>query len=86
MFSEVTGVDLNIIKRLATILAVLNSKQKVNWSAFNTYSVATYRLMVEKYPWYWVPASVHSVLLHAAPIMSTLDLPPSYYDEGTRMG
>ena len=77
-------MDQDLIERLATILAVLNCGIEVNWSAYHDYSVETYRLMVERYPWYYIPSSVHSVLLHAAPLMSVFSLPPTFFDEGMK--
>ena len=81
-FSEVTGVSEELIERLAVILAVLHCGRDVDWPRFQRYAMATYRLIVSLYPWFYVPSSVHSVLMHAAPVMSVLALPPSYYDEG----
>ena len=83
VFADVTGVDVDVIKNLHTILAVIHCGRQVDWEKFHDFAVSTYRDVVKKYPWYYLPASVHSMLLHGAPIMSVLALPPAYYDEGT---
>ena len=82
IFCDVTGLDVNIVKRLKVLLAVLHSGRSVNWEKFHEYGVSTYRLLVQTYPWYYVPSSVHTLLAHAAALMSVLDLPPAFYDEG----
>ena len=77
-----TGVNEEVIVGFRTVLSVLHCGLPVDWAKFHAYAVKLYRRIVELYPWYYVPSSVHSILLHGAPIMSVLPLAPSFYDEG----
>ena len=76
-------MDRSVIENLRTILATLHCGKEVDWEKFHKFATSTYEDMIAKYPWYYVPSSVHALLLHGAPVMSTLELPPSFYDEGT---
>lgn len=73
--SEITHIDLNLILKFSVILQVLASGKKINIQKFQNYSFDTAKLFVSKYPWYYMPASVHKVLLHGAQVIESLILP-----------
>lgn len=73
--SNVTGVDENFIKRLGVILRTMSSGYAINVEAFRTYTFDTAKLYVQLYPWYYMPSSVHKILIHGADIIQNAVLP-----------
>lgn len=73
--ARITGIDKSLIKRFAVVLEAISCGYKLNTDAFRTYGLATARHFVEKYPWYYMPASVHKILIHGADTMDGLLLP-----------
>lgn len=74
--ASVTGIDKNLIRRLATILEVINcSDHQINVSAFTSYAEETAALAVSLYPWYFMPVTVHKILIHGADIIESAALP-----------
>ncbi|XP_050525962.1 uncharacterized protein LOC126896864 [Daktulosphaira vitifoliae] len=73
--SSCTGIDINLIKRCGTILSVIASGYTINIKAFEEYCFLTAKLFVSLYPWYYMPASVHKILLHGAHIIQYAPLP-----------
>jgi hypothetical protein len=53
----------------------------VNATAFNNYAKVTAKLFVSLYAWYYMPASVHNVLIHGSAIVSAALLPISQLSE-----
>jgi hypothetical protein len=47
----------------------------VNATAFDNYAKETAKLFVSLYAWYYMPASVHKVLMHGSAIVSAALLP-----------
>jgi hypothetical protein len=73
--SQVTGIDTHLIKRFGVILKTLSSGCSINAVAFREYSTETARLFIELYPWYYMPSSVHRILIHGADIIQAAILP-----------
>lgn len=72
--SEITGVNLNLIKRFGTILKSMASGYEININAFQQYTMDTAKLYVKLYPWYYMPASVHKIWMHGALELLLLNL------------
>lgn len=70
-----TGVSEELISRFSVILRTMASGYKVNTHAFKIYSFETAELFVEKYPWFYMPSSVHKILIHGADIINSVSLP-----------
>ncbi|CAI6356581.1 unnamed protein product [Macrosiphum euphorbiae] len=51
------------------------SGYEINTDAFETYGIQTAELFVELYPWYYMPTSVHTILLHGADVIRHAILP-----------
>lgn len=79
--AETLGVNENLIKRFRTILIAINSTKPINIPAFRAYAYATAVLYIELYHWYFMPPSVHKVLIHGADLMTRFDLPIGYFSE-----
>lgn len=73
--SSVTGVSEVLIKRLQIILRVMSCGYTVNVAAFRRYLSETAKLYVELYPWYYMPSSLHKILIHGADIIQQFSLP-----------
>ena len=57
------------------------SSLAIDTDKFHQYATETARLFVDLYPWYYMPATVHKVLLHGADIIASLELPVGAYSE-----
>lgn len=66
--AEITKVDENLIKRFAVILQAISSGKNINIENFRGYCKETAQLYISLYPWYYMPSSVHKLLLHGADI------------------
>lgn len=66
--SKITGFDEELLKRLYVVLQTLYCGKEIDVESFRKYSFETAKLFVEKYPWYYMPASVHKILMHGADI------------------
>lgn len=47
----------------------------VNIEVFETYALDTAKLFIHLYPWYYMPASIHKVLVHGADVIRYAILP-----------
>ena len=73
--TEITGVDENLIHQFHVILQVILSRFDIDDEKFKDYCVNTAHLFVALYPWYYMPTSVHKVLIHGAEIVKYALLP-----------
>lgn len=73
--AEITEIDVKLIKRFHTILQVISSPHRINATKFQQYTFQTAKYCVEKYGWYYMPASVHKLLIHGADIVQNALLP-----------
>lgn len=79
--TETTGVNEDLIRRFRTILIAINSSKPLDISKFRSYAYETAQLYVHLYKWYFMPPSVHKVLIHGADIIDTFDLPIGLFSE-----
>ncbi|KAJ4425626.1 hypothetical protein ANN_27822 [Periplaneta americana] len=73
--SEITGVDEEIITRFRVILQTLLSGYAIDVDNFQVYTLETARKYVNRYPWYYMPTTVHKILIHSPHIISSALLP-----------
>lgn len=73
--AEITGIDKNLIQRLAVILEVICSSYPIDINKFGVYARETAELAVSLYPWYSMPATVHKILIHGKEIIQHAVLP-----------
>lgn len=81
LFSEATGVDLNLIRRMRTVLITISCFKKINVDKFSKFCLETAKLFIDLYPWYNMPASLHRLLIHGPEIIASFDLPIGFYSE-----
>jgi len=74
-FASITGVDVNLIRRLYVILCVINSNHKIKLDKYQQYCKETYQIYMANYSWYCMPVSVHKLLIHSVDFISIFLLP-----------
>lgn len=67
--AQITGVDEELIKRFSVILQVISCGEHVDVEKFREYCATTARRYVDHYAWYYMPSSVHKLLLHGPDII-----------------
>ncbi|XP_030766971.1 uncharacterized protein LOC115890777 [Sitophilus oryzae] len=73
--SEITKIDIDLIKKMHIILIVVSSGHEINVEKFRLFALSTARHFVEKYPWYPMPPTLHKFLIHGPEIISAALLP-----------
>lgn len=73
--SEITGLDVNLIRRFHVILRTLSSGYDINYIEFEKFCVDTRKLYLDLYSWYSMPVTVHKILVHSAEVIKSFLLP-----------
>lgn len=73
--ADITGIDRNLIERCRVILTALSSGCDININKYEEYAIETAKLYLKLYSWYYMPVTVHKVLLHGSTLISTAILP-----------
>lgn len=81
IFSEITGVSLELITKFQTILIALACRLPLDLEKFETHCFNTGTLFISLYPWFPMPASIHKVLVHGKQIIENCLLPVGYFGE-----
>ena len=81
VFSEITGVSEYLIKRLWILLCLINSNHNVDPKKFNDYSLEIFYSYIKNYNWFYMPVSIHKLLIHGAEVISNFLLPIGSYSE-----
>lgn len=84
--SEITGVNLDLIKRFRVILECLNCGFELNLDKFEKNFKQTRELYLNEYPWYPMPVSVHKILFHGKDIIAICILPIGQLSEEAQEG
>ena len=79
--AEITGVNEEIITRFSTVLKAINSSYAINKIQFHKYCRETAELYVKHYSWYYMPVSVHKILIHGSQIVENFTLPIGEFSE-----
>ena len=72
---SITGVDKTLISQFSIILRTISSGQNINLETFSQLLSDTKKLYLRLYPWYYMPSSVHKLLVHGQDIINNFDLP-----------
>ena len=67
-FSEITGVDVDIISRLKTVLKAVCSEYDLDSSSFQLYCNDTTNKIFSEDNWYVIPPTVHKPFEHSLQI------------------
>lgn len=81
LFSNITDVDEDLIKRFQIILICLSCQYEINSTKFQEYCHSTATLYMSKYSWYPMPATVHKILVHGWQIIENTVLPIGCFGE-----
>ena len=54
------------MKRFHNVLIVISSGCNINYCAFQEYCIEIAKLYILLYPWYYMPPTVHKILVHSA--------------------
>lgn len=73
--SDITGLDEHLITRFSILLQTIASGENINILKFQTYALETAKLYVSLYPWYYMPVSVHKLLIHGSTIIKHAIVP-----------
>jgi hypothetical protein len=73
--SEITGVSEVLIYHFYVILQCLSSGENINIDKFEVYCWETAELYTNLYSWYYMPPSVHKILIHGSSIIKSFVLP-----------
>ena len=73
--SKILGVDKQLMDMFSTVLSTLSSGFDINSISFQDYCIKTAKYFVELYPWFYMPQSVHKVLLHGFMVIERMSLP-----------
>lgn len=73
--SSITGINKELILKFSKILRVVSIGEKIKLLQFQQLLKDTRNLYIELYPWYYMPCSVHKLLVHGCEIIQNFDLP-----------
>lgn len=74
--SQITGVDRRLIERYGIVLQTLACGMKIDTEKFSQYCKDTAKLYVSLYDWFYMPSSVHKLLIHESKIIENFALIP----------
>lgn len=74
--AEITGIDVQLIRMLYNILQALSCGVMIDGENYNKYALQIANLYVEKYKWYYMPSSVHKLLIHGKSILNHFSMLP----------
>ena len=73
--AQITGINVELIKRFYILLETLSSGHIIDHEKYKIYAVETARLFKQKYFWFVISPTVYKVLLHCAEIIEYAPLP-----------
>ena len=73
--SSITGFDLHLIKMIHVVLQKLSSGLLIDPDAFQVYCINVANRYVELYLWYYIPRSLHHILMHGHEDVRQFSLP-----------
>ncbi|CAH1108234.1 unnamed protein product [Psylliodes chrysocephalus] len=82
--ARITGINYSLIKRFETILQALSSGYKNDIKNFDRYAKDTARLFIQEYSWFYMPVSMHKILIHGSSIIDHAILPIGQLSEETQ--
>ena len=83
-FSKITGVYIEVIKRMHIVLITISSGYHIDTDQFEVYCTDTAKIIVNKYGWYIMLPRIHKILIHGYYISKQFDLPIAQYSKETQ--
>lgn len=79
--SEITGIEEQLIFKIGLILKIIASGKNINIDKFELLTKQARDLYIEHYNWYYMPSTLHKLLVHGKDIISHFDLPIGHLSE-----
>lgn len=73
--AAITALDEQLVRRIGVILQAISSGESIDTHKFQEYARATSERYVELYDWYYIPATLHKILIHCADIANVSVIP-----------
>lgn len=73
--SSITGIDENLIIKFHKIIRIVNCGQNIKLEKFSNLLKETFQLYLELYSWFYMPSSIHKLLVHGVDIIKNFDVP-----------
>lgn len=73
--ANITGVNEELINSLGVILTTISTGRSINIEAFEKKCFDTAELCVRYYNWYYMPQSIHKLLIHGGQLIKEAPLP-----------
>jgi len=73
--AKITGVDKELITKYSNILQAITSGHKIDCDKCEKYGKETAELYARKYPWYYMPPTIHKVLMHSSEVIRSFFIP-----------
>lgn len=77
--ADITGINEELISNFGIILRVLSCGMTINRNTFKELLRVTRNIYLIHYGWYYMPSSVHKVLVHGCDVIDCFDLPIGKY-------
>lgn len=79
--SQITGIDVELVRNLSIILRVLALGRFINIDKFRLLLRSTHELYLSLYGWYYMPSSLHKLLIHGSDIIESFVMPIGHLSE-----
>lgn len=73
--AEITGFDVGLLKRFYVILQLISSIKSIDVDKFEKYTRETAQIYVNLCEWYYMPATVHKILIHGSDVIKHVVVP-----------
>lgn len=73
--AEITGLDETLIKKFSVFLQTMSSGYEINILEFEKFVQETRELYLSLYMWYYMPVTVHKILVHGSEIIKNSIVP-----------
>lgn len=73
--AEITGLNLLLIQKFAVLLQVIACNKRIDTVKFENYAKNTAELYIDLYGWYYMPPTVHKILIHGSEIIKHAIIP-----------
>lgn len=80
-FAEIIGIEEWLVNGLHTILVVISSGYHINSNKFDSFCKDLLQMYIAQYNWYYLPVTVHKILVHGREIIDKSVLPVGMLSE-----
>ncbi|XP_036340085.1 uncharacterized protein LOC118749386 [Rhagoletis pomonella] len=72
--AEITKIDVNLIKNFDKILRIISCAKHINFTEFEALLDKTFHLYLNLYSWYYMPSTVHKILVHGSQVSKSFEI------------